>query len=578
MEQLDKVRRLIRVAKGEAQPDLLLENVNLVNVFTGEIYLTNVALMQGTIAGVGTQYREAEERLDLKGKYLTPGLMDAHVHLESSLLTPAEYARAIIPHGTTSVFIDPHEIANVLGTAGINYILEGSEGIPLDVYVLAPSCVPATDLETSGATITKEDIESLLLKDRVLGLAEVMNFPGVLAGDHGVLGKVMAAKSLGKPIDGHCPGLRNSPLNAYLLPGIESDHETIDRDEAQEKLRAGMWLMIREGSAAKNLIDLLPAITQENHWRCVWATDDLEVGDILSEGHINAILRKAVKEGFDVIKAVRMATINTAQRFGLKHVGAVAPGYRADLVIFDDLRDFKPVMVIKDGRVVCKNGEVTVPVRKWVDPNVLNTVRITPIEIEDLKLKIEEDNARVIGLVPGQVVTRSLVCKTNKDAQGRVLSDVDRDILKIAVIERHKATGNIGLGLVTGLGLKEGAMASSVAHDSHNIVVAGENDLDMLVAVKEIERLQGGFVAANRGKITASLPLPIAGLISTESAEDVSEALNGVIGAAESQGVSLENPFFALSFLALPVIPELKITDKGLIDVRQFRVVPLGVS
>jgi adenine deaminase len=578
MGDLDKVRRLIKVAKGEAQPDLLLENVHLINVFTGEIYVTNVALMQGTIAGVGTQYRDGKERLDIKGKYLTPGLMDAHVHIESSLLTPAEYARAIIPHGTTSVFIDPHEIANVLGTVGINYILEGSKGIPLDVYVLAPSCVPATDLETSGATITKEDIESFLLKDRVLGLAEVMNFPGVLAGDHGVLGKVMVAKSLGKPIDGHCPGLRNSPLNAYVSTGIESDHETIDKGEAQEKLRAGMWLMIREGSAAKNLKDLLPAITQESHWRCVWATDDLEVKDILSEGHINAILRKALKEGLDIIKAVRMATINTAQRFGLKHVGAVAPGYRADLVIFDDLKDFKPVIVIKDGRVVCKNGEVTAPVRKWVDPNVLNTIRIRPIEIEDFKLKIEGDNARVIGLVPGQIVTKSLVCKVNKDAQGHVLSDVEQDILKIAVIERHKATGNIGLGLVTGLGLKEGAMASSVAHDSHNIVVVGENDLDMLVAVKEIERLQGGFVVANRGNVTASLPLPIAGLISTESAEDVSEALNRVIGAAESQGVSLENPFFALSFLSLPVIPELKITDKGLIDVEQFRMVPLEIS
>lgn len=578
MSQINSIKQLIRVAKGEAQPDLLLENVNLVNVFTGEIYLTNVAIAQGTVAGVGKQYIRGKERLNLKGKYLTPGLMDAHVHLESSFLTPQEYARAVIPHGTTAVFIDPHEIANVLGTLGIGYILKASEDIPLNVYLLAPSCVPATHLETSGATITEKDIESLLSQDRVLGLAEVMNFPGVLDQDDMVLKKIMVTRFHGKSIDGHCPGLKGSHLNAYIVSGINSDHETIVRDEAQEKLKLGMWLMIREGSAAKNLKELLPIVTPENHWCCIWATDDLEVKDILTEGHINGILRKAVEQGLDPIKAIRMATINVARRFGLKYTGAVAPGYRADLAVFGDLKEFKTLVVIKDGKIVYEDGEIKVPIKKWVDPKVLNTVKVKPVGTEHLKLRISGDRARVIGLVPQQIVTESLVCKVKKDTQGCVLSDIEQDILKIAVVERHHATGNVGLGLVSGLGLKEGALACSVAHDSHNIVVVGENDSDMIAAIKEIERLQGGLVVANHGRAMASLPLPVAGLISPESAETLSQAMDKVLGIARAQGVIVENPFFALSFLALPVIPKLKITDKGVVDVGLFQIVSVGAS
>lgn len=578
MSQINRMKQLIRIAKGEAQPHLVLKNVNLVNVFTGEIYLTNVAIAQGTIAGVGKQYAQGKETLDLKGKYLTPGLMDAHVHLESSFLTPQEYARAVIPHGTTAVFIDPHEIANVLGTLGIGYIIKASKDIPLNVYLLVPSCVPATHLETSGATITEKDIESLLSQDRVLGLAEVMNFPGVLEQDDMVLKKIMVTRLYGKSIDGHCPGLRGLHLNAYIVPGINSDHETIDRDEAQEKLKLGMWLMIREGSAAKNLKKLLPIVTPENHWWCMWATDDLEVKDILTQGHINGILRKAVEQGFDPIRAIRMATINVARRFGLKYTGAVAPGHRADLVVFDDLREFKTLMVIKDGKIVYENGEIKIPIKKWVDPKVLNTVKVKPVEPEHLKLRISGDRARIIGLVPQQIVTESLVREVKKDAQGYVLSDIEQDILKIAVVERHHATGNIGLGLVKGLGLKEGALASSVAHDSHNIVVVGENDSDMITAIKEVEKLQGGLVVVNHRRTMASLPLPIAGLISPESAEILSQSMDKVLDIARAQGVTVENPFFALSFLALPVIPKLKITDKGVVDVGLFQIVSVGVS
>jgi len=578
MSQINRIRRLIRVAKGEVQPDLLLENISLVNVFTGEIYPTNVAIAQGTIVGVGKQYIRGKESLNLKGKYLTPGLMDAHMHLESSFLTPQEYARAVIPHGTTAVFIDPHEIANVLGTLGIGYILKASEDIPLNVYLLAPSCVPATHLETSGATITEKDIESLLSQDRVLGLAEVMNFPGVLGQDDMVLKKIMVTRLHGKSIDGHCPGLKGPNLNAYIVSGINSDHETIDRDEAQEKLRLGMWLMIREGSAAKNLKELLPIVTPENHWCCIWATDDLEAKDILTDGHINGILRKAVEQGLDPIRAIRMATINVARRFGLKYTGAVAPGYRADLAVFGDLKEFKTLVVIKDGKIVYEDGEIKVPIKKWVDPKVLNTIKVKPVETEHLKLRISGDRARVIGLVPQQIVTESLIRKVKKDAQGCVLSDIEQDILKIAVVERHHATGNIGLGLVKGLGLKRGALASSVAHDSHNIMAVGENDQDMIAAIREIERLQGGLVVANHGRAMASLPLPVAGLISPESAETVSQTMDKVLGTARSQGVIAENPFFALSFLALPVIPKLKITDKGVIDVGLFQIVSVGVS
>jgi len=549
MSQINRIRRLIRVAKGEVQPDLLLENISLVNVFTGEIYPTNVAIAQGTIVGVGKQYIRGKESLNLKGKYLTPGLMDAHMHLESSFLTPQEYARAVIPHGTTAVFIDPHEIANVLGTLGIGYILKASEDIPLNVYLLAPSCVPATHLETSGATITEKDIESLLSQDRVLGLAEVMNFPGVLGQDDMVLKKIMVTRLHGKSIDGHCPGLKGPNLNAYIVSGINSDHETIDRDEAQEKLRLGMWLMIREGSAAKNLKELLPIVTPENHWCCIWATDDLEAKDILTDGHINGILRKAVEQGLDPIRAIRMATINVARRFGLKYTGAVAPGYRADLAVFGDLKEFKTLVVIKDGKIVYEDGEIKVPIKKWVDPKVLNTIKVKPVETEHLKLRISGDRAKVIGLVPQQIVTESLIRKVKKDAQGCVLSDIEQDILKIAVVERHHATGNIGLGLVKGLGLKRGALASSVAHDSHNIMAVGENDQDMIAAIREIERLQGGLVVANHGRAMASLPLPVAGLISPESAETVSQTMDKVLGTARSQGVIAENPFFALSFL-----------------------------
>ncbi len=576
-QQINQMKRLIEVAKGKAPADLLLENANLVNVFTGEIYLTNIAIVQGAIAGVGEKYTEGKQRLDLKGDYLTPGLMDAHVHLESSLLTPQEYARAIIPHGTTGVFIDPHEIANVLGVVGVEYILKASEKIPLSVYVLAPSCVPASPLETSGATINEEDIESLLRRDRILGLAEVMNFPGVLSQDKEVLKKIMATKLHGKPVDGHCPGLRGPDLNAYIACGIESDHETIVRDEAQEKLRLGMWLMIREGSAAKSLNNLLPIVTQENHWRCIWATDDLEVEDILAEGDVNGILRKAVREGFNPVWAIRMATINVAQRFGLRHMGAVAPGYAADLAVFEDLEEFRVRLVIKGGKIVYKEGHIKVPIKGWVDPRVLNTIKLQPLSIENLRLKTRGDRVRVIGLVPYQIITESLVHRVKKGAGEEILSDIQQDILKIAVVERHHATGNIGLGLVRGLGLREGALASSVAHDSHNIIVVGENDTDMILAIKEIERMQGGFVVVNHGKVMASLPLPIAGLMSQESAETVSQAVDGIIRAARSQGATPENPFFTLSFLALPVIPELKITDKGLIDVGIFQVVPLEV-
>jgi adenine deaminase len=562
--------QLIKVARGEEKADLLLRNAQLVNVLSGEIHEADVALFGGLVVGLGAY--EAREVIDLEGDYLSPGFIDGHVHIESTMIRVPEFARAVVPHGTTTVVIDPHEIANVMGLDGIRYMLESSKYNPLSVYVMVPSCVPSTGMETAGSHLTAYDIAPLLSDEWVLGVAEMMNYPGVLEGEPDVLEKIRIARH--SRIDGHAPRLSGRDLNAYVAAGISSDHECTTLEEAREKLRLGMYIMIREGSEARNLEALLPLVTPKNARQFIFVCDDLLPGDLLDRGHIDHIIRKAAAFGLDPLLAIQLATINTARYFGLNDRGAVAPGYRADLVVFDNFQDLKVKKVFRGGQLVAQDGKLMpglftpreVPLRSSI-----NVARIYP---EDFRIKAEGKRAKVIGLTPQQVVTQRLVEEV-KVEDGLAVADVKRDILKLAVIERHQASGNMGLGFVQGFGLKRGALASSVAHDSHNIIVVGTNDGDMLKAVVEIARMRGGLVVVADGEVLATLSLPIAGLMSDKSIEETRAELDKLEAVAQGLGCQVDNPFMAMSFLSLPVIPELKLTDKGLVDVTQFKIVPL---
>ena len=569
------MNRLIDVAKGDVPPDLLLKDAQVVNVFSGEVYAANVAIADEWIAGVGKEYEEGKEVLDLGGLFLLPGLINGHLHLESSLLTPAEYARLALAHGTTTIVLDPHEIANVLGLPGIQALIDSSKALPLDFFFMAPSCVPATPLETAGAFIPSSDVDKLLKNKRVIGLAEMMNVPGVLRKDPEVLKKIQAARKKGKAIDGHAPLLSGKNLNAYIASGNESDHESTSKEEAEEKLRLGMWLMIRQGSAAKNLRDLLPAVTLQNKNRCLFVLDDQEPRDLIQKGEIDQLLREAVALGLDPVAAVQMATFNPSERFALRDRGAIAPGRRADLAAVSDLREFKVSLTLKDGKIVAREGRSYPLFHTLFDPRVFQTFKMKPLNEASFRLSLAAEKAWVIGVLPDQILTRKLSLPVKKDPRGTVISDPQADILKIAVLERHKASGNIGLGLVKGFGLKRGALATSVAHDSHNLVVVGASDEEMRKAAEEVEKMQGGSVIIDQGAVKASLPLLFVGLISLETAETVSSQMENLTQAAREMGVILDNPFLTLSFLTLPVIPELKLTDKGLVDVSEFRIIPL---
>ena len=566
----------IAVARGDNPATVLLKNCHVVNIFSGEVELTNVAIEGGIIVGSGPDYDNAIEVYDLRQKFLLPGFIDGHIHIESSLLSPQEFIRLVLSHGTTSIIADPHEIANVLGVKGIQYILSSTAGLPFNLFIMIPSCVPATDMETSGGKIDNKAIEKLLSEPRVLGLAELMNFPGAINGEPAVLEKILFTRRANKVIDGHAPGLIGKSLEAYALAGIGSDHECVLRREAKEKLKSGLRIMIREGSAARNLADLLPIVNPVNARRCLFVTDDKHPEELLKEGHLDHILRKAVAMGLDPITALQMVTLNPAEYFGLKNLGAIAPGYQADLTVVSDLTNFSVEMVFKDGNCVVKNSRVIEKYFKsmYQDRSVLKTMNVANVLIKDLQIKARDKRVRVIKLVPNQILTESWVTIA-KTEHGRIIPDVERDILKIVVIERHKKTGNIGLGLVSGFGIKKGAIASSVAHDSHNIIGVGTNDRDLLKALKEVIRLGGGLVIAAENKIQGSLPLPIAGLMSLEKAEVVKEKLDKMLTKLRTWGSRVPNPFITLSFLALPVIPELKLTDRGLVDVSRFKFVSL---
>jgi adenine deaminase len=566
---MDSLEKLISAARGESEVDLVLEGAEIANTLSGEVHRADVAVHMGRV--VGFDCSSAREALDLKGTILSPGFIDGHVHIESAMVTIPEYARTVVPKGTTTVIADPHEIANVMGIEGISYMLDSSRQVPLNVWIMLPSCVPATNMETSGAVLDADSLAELMNDDKVLGLAEVMNYPGVISRAPKVLKKIRLAGK--KRIDGHAPKLTGRDLSAYISAGIRSDHECSSLKEAEEKLRQGMCIMLREGSAAKNLKDLLPLVTPLNARQFLFVSDDRHPADILREGHIDFMVRTAIKQGLDPILALQIASLNVARYFGLRDLGAIAPGYRADIVVLDDLHSMKVVKVIKDGKLVAKDGHFIQPLVSLPAPKG-TTMQMESIDSNSFRIKAESSLARVIGVIPSQIITKSLTIRP-KIADGLVIADTDRDVLKMAVVERHKATGNIGLGLVQGFGLLAGAIATSVAHDSHNIAVVGVTDVEMRAAVLKVKDMGGGLVITEAGKVKASLPLPVAGLLSEMGMRDVAEGIDDCIDAAQDLGCRLKNPFMTLSFLCLPVIPELKLTDKGLVDVNKFQFVSL---
>jgi len=561
------LKELISVARGEIPADLLLKNARIVNTFVGEIEQADVAIYSDRIAGVG-DYSKAKEIIDLQGQFLAPGLINGHTHIESSMLHPARYAEAVVPRGTLAVVTDLHEIANVCGSEGIKFVTDVTRKLPLDMLFMAPSCVPATHLETSGAQISSKEVKKILAHPKIIGLGEMMNFPGVVSGDEEVLKKISASK--GKIIDGHAPGLAGKELNAYLSAGILSDHESTTLEEGKEKLRRGMYLMIREGSSEKNLDALLPLVTDNTYKRCFFVVDDRNCSDLLREGDIDAVVRKAIDRGLEPIRAIQMATINAAEYFRLHDRGGIGPGYIANLITITDLAKLNIDMVFHQGKLVAKQGKPLFPLPP-ITLELRDTVRIKPPMGKSLKIAAVDKTYPVIEIVPGQIVTKKAVEKM-RVVDGAIMPDVERDILKLVVVERHRASGNIGVGLVKGFGVKNGALASSVAHDSHNIIAVGTNDFDILKAIEEINRLQGGLVVCADVEILAALPLPIAGLLSPEPLEVVVSQHEKVERTAASLGNLPPAPFALLSFLALPVIPELRLTDLGLVDVAEFKL------
>lgn len=561
----------IAAARGQDRADLLLTNLQLVNVFTGEIYPTEIAIQGEYIVGTGPGY-SAVQSVDLGGRYVAPSLIDAHVHIESSMCTPPSFAQAALAHGVTSVITDPHEIANVHGLDGVHYMLDSAQDIPLSMFVMAPSCVPATQMETAGASLSAADLQTLLSHPAVLGLAEMMNFPGVIYGDPGVLEKITAFS--GRVRDGHGPGLTGLPLNAYLAAGIGSDHECTTVEEACEKLQKGMVIFIREATNAHNLHTLLPVITPENSRRLCWCTDDRHPADLLDEGSIDHIIRLAIAGGVDPVTAIRMGTLNTAEYFRLYDRGAVAPGRRADLIVFSDLRAPRAEQVYSGGKLVAQDGALRVEI---APPQPASLPRAMNIRWDSVNLDIPARGTRVhvIGSIPGQVVTENRV-ENAKVENGFAVADPARDLLKVAVIERHHATGSIGKGFIQGIGLKRGAIAGTVAHDHHNLIVIGADDASMMAAARAVDRMGGGLVAVQGEHVLAQLPLPIAGLMSDQPIQTVRAELDHLLDAARHElGSTLHDPFMAASFMALEVIPSLKLTDRGLVDVDRFEVIDL---
>jgi len=562
---------IIKVARGEKKADLLLKNGNIINVFSGEIYATDVAIYKDKIVGVGKGY-DADRIIDISNNYLSPGFIDGHIHLESSMVKVSEFANTVVPLGTTSVIIDPHEIANVLGLEGIRYMLESSKYAPINVFMMLPSCVPASPLGTSGADLGVNDLYPLLDEKWVLGLGEMMNFPGVLNKNPEVLDKIVVSSH--KCIDGHAPNLSGKDLCAYISAQIKSEHECTTVEEAQEKLRLGMYIMLREGSVTRNLNDLLPLINLNNSRRCFFCCDDRHPKDLIEEGHINYIIKTAIRGGIDPVTAIRMATLNTTEYFRLRNLGAIAPGYTADLVVFDNFEDFNILKVFRNGELIAENGELKEIISKALDVPIRSSVNIKWLYPEDFQIPVKGNKCRVIKILPDQIITE-IDIETPRINNGWVVSDIKRDILKVAVIERHHASQKVSLGLVKGIGLKKGALGSSIAHDSHNIIIIGTNDKDMLNVGANIAKMGGGLAISVDEKIVDSLPLPIAGLMSDRPLSEVKEKLDSLYKISRNLGVKVNNPFMSIAFLSLEVVPHFKITNKGLVDVDNSKIVDL---
>ena len=563
---------LLRFSRGDEPCDVLLANARVVNVLSGEILEGNVGLVRSYIAGVGDY--EARQVIDLEGAFLAPGLIDAHVHIESSLVPPAEFARTVVPRGTTTCITDPHEIANVLGLDGIRFMFEDAKRQPMTMFVMASSCVPATHLQTSGAVLESYDLAPFKADPWVLGLAEVMNVPGVVSANPAMIDKIEVFQDL--VIDGHCPGLSDKALNAYIASGIASDHESTTVEEALEKLRLGMTIFIREATNAHNLRDLLPLVTPENQHRICLCTDDRQPADLLDDGHIDHMLRVAISEGLDPMIALRLATCNPAAYFRLNDRGAIAPGRRADLIAFSDLHEPRPHLVFRGGKLVARDGLLVGGEPPLPQRQLRGTVNIDWNRV-DLSIPAEGHHARVIGVVPDQLVTKHLI-EEMLVADGEARSDPSRDILKMVIIERHCSSGSTGKGFVKGMGLERGALASTVAHDHHNLAVIGVDDLSMQTAAQRAAAMGGGMVVAEGETVLAEVPLPLAGLMSNEPIEEVRRQLDNAIDIAHRLGSRLHDPFMATSFLALEVIPSLKLTDQGLVDVDRLELVPLWVE
>jgi adenine deaminase len=556
-------RRRLAVALRQAPADLLVRGARIVNVFTEELEDVNIAIVDGRIAAVG-DYTKGSETLDLPGRIVAPSFIDAHLHLESSLLWAPEFARAVVPHGTGGVVTDPHEIANVCGLAGIDAVRTATAGLPLHIRFTIPSCVPASEHESSGARLEADEIAEALAWPETVGLGELMNFPGVIAGTDLIAGKLAA--SFGRRIDGHSPYLRGDALQAYAGSGPASDHEATTLEEAREKLRLGMMIMIREGTTEHNLFDLLPLVTDKTYPRCCFSSDDRDCHDLLHRGHLDDTLRKAVKAGLDPLRAVRMATWNVADYWRLDGIGAIAPGYEANLVVLEDLTDFKVTMTLFQGKVVARDGALVVDLPPSpIPPLFHNTIRTGPVMIRDFRLA-PEDARCAIEAIPGQIVTRFIEVEPTV-VNGEAVSDPSRDLLKIVSVERHFASGRIGVGLARGFGLTRGALASTIAHDAHNIVAIGVDDGDLLAAIATVAESQGGLAVVADGKVIAHLPLPVAGLLSDQPLADVAAAYDELESAARALGSTLPSPFGLLAFMSLSVIPEARVTDRGFLRV-----------
>ena len=574
----EQLKKLIQTANGVIPADVVIQNCKVVNVFSGEIQEGDIAISDGQIAGIGSY--EGKEVIDAEGRYAAPGFIDSHIHIESSYVSPEELGRLIVPHGGTTIMADPHEMANVCGEEGLKYMIEAGKRTALDIKFELPSCVPATPFENAGAVLGAAEIEGLISNPDFVGLGEFMNFPGVIGTADDVMGKIIAAKKAGKWIDGHGSGLSDKALNAYVSAGILGDHECSTVEEMKERLDRGMYVLLRQGSACHNLRTLLQGVTPANSRRCLLCSDDRQPKTILAEGHLDDHLRICVEEGLDAVTAIRMATLNAAECFDLKDRGAIAPGYRADIVLLDDLTKFRVNRVFVEGKLVAEDGKYLPEVEKYDISSVKGSVVLKDFSKDKFQMHLKSNKVNVIGILPGGVVTEKLTAEIELDENGEFVWNPDQDIVKVAVLERHKGTGNVACGFLKGYGIKEGAVALSIAHDSHNLIVVGVNDDEMEFAVNSLVAQDGGIVLVKNGQVVESMPMPIAGLMSDMSGEWVDEKLTSIHEKAYSElGIcgSVE-PVMTLCFMSLIVIPELKLTDTGLFDVTTFSFVPVEVT